>query len=84
MGREILYFACRHHTHELILRAVFETVWPVTSGPNVPIFSRFQQTWNTIDKLDYEIGMTDQFVAEALTNQKDDILAFITKQFEVL
>lgn len=83
LNKNLLYFACRHHVCELVLRSVAEVFWPVTSGPNVPIFKHLKDTWNTIDTSDYEIGIKDAVVAKILNAQKTEILKFIFQQLEV-
>ncbi|XP_074105300.1 uncharacterized protein LOC141531392 [Cotesia typhae] len=42
LGRELIWLPCRHHIFEIILRSAFEVYWPVSSGPNVPMFGRFK------------------------------------------
>ncbi|CAH0563009.1 unnamed protein product [Brassicogethes aeneus] len=80
IGRDLLYLACRHHTSELMLRNVAEVAWPVTNSPNVPIFKRFRDNWEKIDKSLYEIGTEDGDIAPILNQKKDYILDFIGKQ----
>lgn len=65
-----MYFACRHHTRELILRNVFETCWPVNVGPKVTIFERFKKTWINLNKEDYEIGWKDTEIATAISEKR--------------
>jgi hypothetical protein len=45
-NHDILYLACRHHMHEIVLQGVFTEVKLVTSsGPNIQIFKNFQKEW---------------------------------------
>ncbi|KYM96042.1 hypothetical protein ALC62_13306, partial [Cyphomyrmex costatus] len=83
LEKKLIHLACRHHILELILRNVFETCWPSTSGPNVPVFKRFQQHWGEIDKTKYETGFDDEPTVQILIDQKDEILHFIRSQFEI-
>lgn len=83
MGRTLLHLACRHHVLEIVLRCVAETCWPCTTGPNVPIFKRFQQEWDTIDKTMYQTGMQDKVIADTLDPKQDEIHAVILHNFEV-
>ncbi|GBN31067.1 hypothetical protein AVEN_171063-1 [Araneus ventricosus] len=42
-GRTSLWLACCHHTHELILKGVFEECCGIpSSGPDIQIFQNFQ------------------------------------------
>ncbi|XP_050521259.1 uncharacterized protein LOC126894353 [Daktulosphaira vitifoliae] len=58
----ILYLPCRHHIYELILKCVFEVKLYLTSGPDVPIFKRFQQNWRNIDTNKFEPGIMSDIV----------------------
>lgn len=50
-GRTLLWLACRHHTHELILKGGFEKCCSLpSSGPDIQIFRKFQSLWATLDK----------------------------------
>ncbi|XP_044598124.1 uncharacterized protein LOC123274533 [Cotesia glomerata] len=82
IGRDLLYLACRHHTSELMLRNVAEVAWPATNGPNVPIFKRFRDNWDNIDKVVYEIGSNDEHITDILNDKKQDILDFIDNQLK--
>ncbi|XP_044577706.1 uncharacterized protein LOC123260590 [Cotesia glomerata] len=79
LGRELIYLPCRHHIYEIILRSAFEVYWPVSSGPNVPIFGRFKKEWDKIDKTKYKAGIEDTIVADTLSNKKNEISSFIKK-----
>lgn len=49
LKRPVLFFACRHHIAELLLKKAFEiTVEKDSSGPNIVIFKRFQNEWPSI------------------------------------
>lgn len=50
LEKDLLWLACRHHILEIILEAAFVAKIPGTSGPNVPIFKRFENEWDSIDK----------------------------------
>lgn len=84
LGRPLLHLACHHHIAELVLRSVYEVYWKGTSGPNVQLFQRFQKEWNDIDKNQYQPGVNDDEIASISNQRKDQILNFITEQYEVL
>lgn len=67
LKRNILYLPCRHHIFELILRCVFEKKMPGTTGPNVPLFKKFREAWERIDKMTYKSGLEDEQVARFVT-----------------
>lgn len=74
---------CRHHIFEIVLKGVFEVYWPVTSGPNVSIFGRFKTFWNQIDQSNYETGIKDELVNDAVKAERVEILMFINNQLTV-
>lgn len=41
--KELLWAACRHHVHEMVLADVFKKAYGPSSGPNVELFVRFQK-----------------------------------------
>lgn len=83
LNRNLLYFACRHHIYELLLRSVVEIYWPTTTGPNMPVFKRFQLHWDNINPAEYETGVMDEYIAKTLSTRKEEILRFILDQFRV-
>jgi hypothetical protein len=42
IGRNLLYFACRHHVYEIIAQAAFVSVVGQTTSPYVSLFQKFQ------------------------------------------
>lgn len=83
LGRKLVWLPCRHHVMELVIKCVFEVYWPTQSGPNVQVFSRFKDFWKQIDKLKYDAGINDPTVADVLSDEKDQILAFINSYSQV-
>ena len=70
LEKELLYFACRHHIHELILEAVFSVCMRVpTSGPDVQLFKRFQNQWQFIDQDNFDHGLLDMRFNETIQLQ---------------
>ena len=56
-----MWLACRHHTHELILKGVFEKCCNLpSSGPDIQIFRKFQNLWATFDKKSYTTMLDDE------------------------
>ena len=43
LQKELLYWACHHHIHEIIVSDVFKCCFGLTSGPDVLIFKRFKE-----------------------------------------
>lgn len=83
LGRTLMHLACSHHIFKLILRSVVEIHWPVTVGPNVLIFKRFQQAWPGFNLSVFETALDDEFTAAILTESRDEILTFILNRLEV-
>ncbi|XP_050530606.1 uncharacterized protein LOC126899603 [Daktulosphaira vitifoliae] len=82
LGRDILYLSCRHHIYEIILKSVFEVKFNTSSGPDVPIFNKFQKCWQNINKTNYLSGIEDTVILEKLKTKKDDILKFSFEQLQ--
>lgn len=66
----MLFLPCRHHIFELVLRSVFEKKLPGTTGPNVPLFQKFRNSWQNIDQTRYKTGIEDQVVQRLLTSEQ--------------
>ena len=44
LGRKVFYHACRHHIYELVIRAVWKSIFgKETTGPENPIFNEFKK-----------------------------------------
>lgn len=76
LERNILYLPCRHHIYELVLKSVFEAKLCITSGPDVPIFKRFQQFWGNIDQNKFKAGIMNDFVKTILNDVCDNVISF--------
>lgn len=66
LGKDILYLPCRHHIYEVVLRGVFKEKVSKSSGPNIPLFKKFQQAWPNINKTNFVPGVKDRVVKKAL------------------
>jgi len=56
LKKDMLYLMCRHHIYELVLRCVFEEKCGITSGPNIPLFKKFQEYWSNINTSNFNPG----------------------------
>lgn len=54
LQRNLLYFACRHHIHELIIGGVFTALFGPSRSPNIPLFERFQQFWPNVVQQEFQ------------------------------
>jgi len=54
LQRKLLYFACRHHIHELIIGGVFTALFGPSQSPNIALFKQFQRFLPNIDQQDYK------------------------------
>lgn len=55
--RELIYFPCRHHMYELVLRSVFEQEFSKAScSPDIAYFKKIRDQWNTLDHENYITG----------------------------
>lgn len=76
LERSLLYLPCRHHIYEIILRSVFDHKFGSTSGPNVPLFQRFQSAWPKLNLNNFNPGLQDTEVSQHLKNSTVCILKF--------
>jgi len=74
LERDVLYFGCRHHVFEIILAAVFTKCKFTVSGPDIPLFKRFQASWSKINTQNFVPGINSTGVREVFKNNLDDIL----------
>ncbi|KAG0714555.1 hypothetical protein GWK47_013921 [Chionoecetes opilio] len=83
LGRSLLWLACRHHVHEVILKDVFKASLGSSSGPDIGIFKRLRDRWSFVDSSQRETVETSEDLVEFFaTNDtasklKDDALAFL-------
>ena len=51
LGQKVFYHACRHHIYELVILAVWKSIFgKETTGPENPMFNEFKRKWRNIDK----------------------------------
>ena len=83
IGRNLLYFACRHHVHEIIVAGVFGSLFGPSSGPNIPLFQRFQQYWPKVNQGNFkpldDIRMKIPLVQEL----QNEVIAFLKENLHV-
>jgi hypothetical protein len=83
LNKDLLSLACRHHILELIVAKVFDLLMEPSSGPNIKLFQRFSDSWNSLDKENYDSGIKEESVASELEPLKEDLLTFISCQLSV-
>lgn len=72
LERELLFFACRHHVYELVLKSAFESkIQQVTSSPDIPLFKKFRDNWKNINPSAIEpcTDFVQQHLCEAIINE---------------
>lgn len=55
-GRNMLYFACRHHVDELTIGAVFVGLFGESTGPSPTMFEQFKNDWHMINQLSFKVS----------------------------
>src|SRR5262249_38049748 len=65
MAKDLLHLACRHHTFEVMLGDVFNSLAGPSSGPDTPMFKRFKNEWQLINHNEDSInnGIADEETA---------------------
>ena len=83
LGRSMLWLACRHHIHEVVLKDVFCECLGSSNAPEVAIFKRLKSQWQFVDPTKKETVETcneliEFFAANSTACQlKDDMLSFL-------
>lgn len=69
MNLQFLHLACRHHVHEVMIGAVFSELFGLSSAPEVPLFKRFRENWESIDQDSYDLTLSteDRLLLEGST-----------------
>ena len=79
LGKNLLYLACRHHVHEIVVGDVFKECFGPSSGPEIGLFKRFREYWPRIDRSQFQTAQDDHFCVEAITklaDLKDRVVTF--------
>ena len=76
LEKDLLYFPCQHHIDEIVLKDVFGVLFGPSSGPEYPLFRRFQAKWHSIDGKPIRTGPTDDRVRQATADISEDTISF--------
>lgn len=79
LRRKLLALPCRHHMLELRLKSAFEAKFGNSSGPNVPLFVRFQKSWININTNNFKSGLIGN--ENGLLNH-DDVITFCKNELK--
>lgn len=83
LGRRLIQLACRHHTHEIVLKNVFEKKHGKTSAPETLLFNRFANEWEIIKHNQINFGFNDATVQSKITaEQCEQIKVFCRQQLQ--
>lgn len=77
LGKQLLYFACRHHIHELIVAGVFSTLFGPSKSPNIPLFERFQMFWPNIDQHNFKPLQDSRLSLPMLIQMRQEVISFL-------
>ena len=84
LERKVLYLACRHHIHEILLEEAFSITMGPSSGPEILLFKRFKTFWPNIVIGDYKPGVEVSVVAAALLDVSADVKDFVIHQLGLM
>ena len=82
-GKDMLWLACRHHILEIILEVLVLLCLGPSSGPDIPLFKRFQKSWVLFDSTKYHTAHSDKNVSTALTNITYKRIVFCKDQLQI-
>ena len=74
LERNILYFGCRHHIFEIILAAVFSKADFTISGPDIPLFKRFQSSWSKINNKNFVPAVANFEMTQMIGSEVETII----------
>jgi len=74
MERKLLYFACLHDMHKVIIGEFYSVLLEPSHGPNIAVFQHFQQSWLTINCTNFA-PLDDARLAKPLLQQLRAVLA---------
>jgi len=88
LNRNLLWLACRHHMHEILLSDVFTLCFGPSSGPEVIFFKRFREKWDKLSSHRPKVGTSPliassdslkSFISDEPTQKhpRDDYLEFL-------
>ena len=77
LGKQMLYFACRHHVHELIVAGVFSALFGPSKSPNIPIFERFQKFWPNVDQRTFKPLDDTRLSLPILAQLRQGVISFL-------
>jgi hypothetical protein len=75
LGKNLMWLACRHHMLEVVCGNVFKKLFGATSGPNVPLFRRFQEYWPNINQAAFK-AYSDKRLTDNLDDLRSDAVSF--------
>ena len=77
LDKQLVYFACRHHIHELIVSGVFSMLFGPSKSPNIPILERFQTFWPNIDQHNFKPLEDARLSLPILTQLRQTVTSFL-------
>ena len=77
MDRNLMYFACRHHVHEIIIGEVYTVLLGPSRGPNIALFERFRKFWPNIDQSHYRPLEDSRLNNPFLQQLKEQTVSFL-------
>ena len=82
MSKDLLQLACRHHIFEVLLGEVFNSIAGPSSGPDIQIFTRFKNEWQSINHDSNSIisGIADEETAVCINQELvNEVVQFARK-----
>jgi hypothetical protein len=82
MDKDLLWLACRHHIMKIMLETVVVHAIGCSSGPDILLFKRFKNCWNSIQSEHYETFISDASTSNKIENISSDTIIFASKQLD--
>jgi len=80
--KEMVWFACRNHIMEMMLKTVVVHAIEYSSGPDILLFKTFKNVWNTVQLEHFVTIIFYAFTLNQINNISTHTITFALKQLE--
>ena len=79
LERPLIWLACRHHIHEVVLKNTYELLFGSPPGPEIPLFKRFREKWDFLDRTSAGTLSDEQPLDEWSESQRQKMIDFLRR-----
>ncbi|GBP27267.1 hypothetical protein EVAR_77281_1 [Eumeta japonica] len=82
-GHDLSWLACRHHVFEIMLSKIFTLCFGPSSSPQIPLFKRFCDIWETLPKEHYDCLNLDENALQFAENTLESLTTTLSGENQV-